>query len=71
MMGFASATSSFVALSVNKSSRKKLKKANLTVFNLAVKKEVQNHFCLTTSVKRHKNFRWPVMGDKLRNGQKI
>ena len=45
-----SVTSTFLGLLVNKSNRKKLKKAKLkTSFQLRGKK-VQNHFCLESSV---------------------
>ena len=72
MMGFDSATSSFLALLVNNSHRK-LKKAKLKtqVFNFAV----ENYFFVSKVLQsnlspRPQKFRWPVMAVKLRKGQK-
>ena len=52
MMGFDSATSSFLALLKNKSYRKQLKKTKKKGFHLRSKKKFKSNFCLNSSVKK-------------------
>ena len=74
MIGFDTATSTFLTLLINKSYRKKLKKAKIKkVLNSAIKKSklfLVSKVLSTNPSPRLEKFRWPVVLVKLRNGQK-
>ena len=75
MMGFDSATSSFLALLVNKSYRKKQKKAILKKFSTSHKKSSKT-FVVSKVLSSNQSaglrkFHWPKMVVKIRKGQKI
>ena len=66
MMGFDSATSSFLDLLANKSYRKKTERQNLRNVTRFCSKKIENHFFVSEVLSskpsaRHKKFRWPVM----------
>ena len=74
MIGFDTATSSFLILLINKSYRK-LKKAKLKSFELRKKKKSKPFFVSkilsSNPSPRLEKFRWPVMVVKLRKGQTL
>ena len=71
MMGFDSATSSFLALLVNHKEKTAKGKIKNKSFQLRRKKSKTNFGLEIKPSPRHKKFRWPVMVVKLRKRQKL